>query len=478
MRRRRLIHARFAVLACAAAAGLLGAPGPAQAARGLEVSIMDDQLLIGASEAKINRQMRVFQALGVDRLRVSAFWRDHSPANTSRQMPAGFDPANPLSPGYSWDTLDRLIGSAAAHGLNVMVSITTPAPSWAAGNALGRPGLRKPSPQRFAQFAGAVATRYAAFVDRYAVSNEPNQPGWLMPQSDGKGLFSPHHYRAMIQAAYPRIKAADADASVVIGELSSSGRVGSGRSKSIPPLAFLREMACVNRRYRPIRRGRCSDFQPVPGDGLGHHPYAFFTPPTGRSRGRDDAGIGDGRKLVRALDRLTRRGRIDVPGGGRLPVYYTEFGYQTNPPDPFGGISLRRQDRYLQIASYVAWRTPRVREINQFRLTDGVVYKERGPERYREFQSGLLFVNRRKKPAFRSFPHPFVITRGGFWGQIRPGSGARTVRIQRQAGRSWLTVGQTRTDRRGYFFLRLRHLPGRVYRFTYDGGHSSRVRAG
>jgi hypothetical protein len=466
---------RPAALACGLAALALSVPSSACAARNLEVSIMDDQLLLGASESKLNRQMRLFNELGVDRVRVSAFWRDLAPAATSRRQPSGFDPSNHEDPSYNWGVLDRVVGIAAEQDLDVMVSITTPAPSWAAGRALDRPGLRKPSAHQFGLFAQAVAERYADWVDHYGISNEPNQPGWLMPQSDGRGLYAPHHYRSMVHASYQRIKDADPDSVVMIGELASTGRVGTGSARAIRPLAFLRAMACVDRRFRPIRSGRCSNFEPVPTDAIGHHPYALFFPPTRRSPAPDDAAIGDTRRLLRTLDRLTARGAIRKSGGGRLSVYYTEFGYQTNPPDPFAGIPLSRQSRYLQAAAYLAWRQPRVREINQFRLTDGEVYDEPGPTRYREFQSGLLFANRRKKPAYRTFPHPFVISGSRFWGQVREG-GAHTVSIQRGGGGGWTTVRRVRTDSRGYFSARGAR-DGRSYRFVYDGGRSSAARA-
>ena len=470
---RRLINSSTCLAALAAAS--LALPAAAQGARDLEVSIMDDQLLINASEAKINRQMAVFKRLGVDRLRVSAFWRDHAPAASSRRRPSGFEPSDGFDPAYNFGSLDRIVASATAADIKVMISISTPGPTWAAGRALDRPGLRKPNPRQFGLFAGAVAERFAPYVDHYGASNEPNQPGWLMPQSDGDGLFAPHHYRAMVQAAYPRIKEADSESVVLVGELASTGRVGSGAAKAIRPLAFLRAMACVNRSYRPVRSGRCRDFEPVPADAIGHHPYALFSSPRTRSRARDDAAIGDGRRLLRVLDRLTGVGALRRPGGGLLNVLYTEFGYQTDPPDPFAGISLARQSRYLQEAAYVAWRTPRVRGLNQFRLTDGVVYDEPGPERYREFQSGLMFSDRRKKPAFRSFPHPFVVAGSRFWGQVRPGR-AHDVTIQVRRGRGWATVEELRTDAAGYFQAGGARR-GRTYRYVYDGGQSSAARA-
>jgi hypothetical protein len=460
--------AHAAGAACLAALALLAGATPASAAREAEVSIMDDQLLLGGSQAHVDAQMRIFQRLGVDRVRVSAFWDDLSPAPGSSTAPAGFNPANSSDPRYAWGALDRVVGSAARHRLGVMLTISTPAPRWAT-TGRRRNKLWLPSPGLFGAFAQAVATRYGSVVDHYGISNEPNQGGWLQPQSTRRALVAPHRYRALVQAAYPRIKAADPGSVALIGNLASSGTGKRGRRAPIRPLAFLRSMACVNRRWRPVRRGSCRGFRPVPADAVGHHPYQFFTPPRRRSQHRDDAGVGDGSRLLRALDRLVRRGRIRPGRGRRLSVYYTEFGYQTNPPDPFAGISLRRQSRWLQEAAYVVWRTPRIRGLNQFRLTDGAI-GGRGLAAFREFQSGLLFAGRRAKPAYRSFPHPFVIAAGRFWGQVRPG-GAHTVSIQRRRSRrgAWRAVRAVRTSRRGYFSVRLRRRPG-LWRFVYTDG--------
>jgi hypothetical protein len=463
MRLRTFTATSFAAALIAA----LATPGQALASRDAEVSIMDDQLLLGRSQEHIDRQMDILRALGVDRVRVSAFWNGSAPSARSRSKPAGFDAANHADPLYSWSALDRVVNTAASRGIAVMLSVTTPAPRWATG---GRGGVWRPSPAEFGAYAGAVASRYAPLVDQYGISNEPNQGGWLQPQSSGGELVSPHHYRAMVRAAYPRIKAADPDAVALIGNLASSGSNSRGRRSPIRPLAFLRAMACVDRRYRPVRRGACRRFAPVPADAVAHHPYQFFTPPGRRSRNRDDAGIGDGRRLLRVLDALVRRRRIASSGGRRLSVFYTEFGYQTNPPDPFAGISLRRHSRFLQQAAYLVWRTPRLRALNQFRLTDGTI-RGRGFAAFKEFQSGLLFGNRRPKPAFRSFPHPFVISGSRFWGQVRPG-GAHLVEIQHRGGRgAFRTRRRVRTDARGYFSARLGRRRGQ-WRYRYSDGPS------
>jgi hypothetical protein len=445
--------------------GLLGLPASADAARDLEVSIMDDQLLLGQPQAQVDREMATFVSLGVDRLRISAFWEQLAPSPASFTKPAGFNGANPNDPRYGWAPLDRVVLSAARHGLRVMVTISTPAPVWATGR---NDRLWKPNIREFADFSEAVARRYSVFADQYGIGNEPNQGVWLKPQREGRALVAPHFYRAMVQASYPRIKAVDPDSAALIGELASTGRTrGRASTRNIRPLTFLRAMACRDRRYRPIRRGRCRGFRAVPIDALGHHPYQLLLAPFMRSIERDDAAINDGRRLVRLLDRLVRNRSLRPGRGRRIPIFYTEFGYQTNPPDPFASVSLRQQRLYLQQAAYVAWRTPRVRGVNQFRLTDGGLTGI-GVQRFREFQSGLMFRDRRRKPAYSIFPHPFVIVGDRFWGQVRRG-GAHSVRVERRApgGSVFRRVAQVLTNRRGYFTFRL---PGRrrgAYRYTY-----------
>ena len=88
-------------------AGALAVPAGAGASHGAEISIMDDQLLLGRSQGFIDRQMAIFASLGVDRVRVSAFWDGNAPSPNSRRKPAGFDAANPNDPRYRWGALDR-----------------------------------------------------------------------------------------------------------------------------------------------------------------------------------------------------------------------------------------------------------------------------------------------------------------------------------------------------------------------------------
>jgi hypothetical protein len=225
-------------------------------------------------------------------------------------------------------------------------------------------------------------------------------------------------------------------------------------------------MGCRDARFHALRSGPCKGFKPIPIDALGHHPYALFQSPFQRSRYRDDAAIGDWRLLEQTLDRLVAVKALRPSGRGRLPIYYTEFGYQTDPPDPYAGISLGRQSRWLQDAAYVAWRTPRVKALNQFRLSDGGIHGS-DPVAFREFQSGLWFAGGKAKPASRTFANPVVVRGGLLWGQVRPG-GSHAVTIERRApgAKAFRPSAIAKTDARGYFQKRIGRRAG-SYRFRW-----------
>src|SRR6185437_242268 len=90
------------------------------------------------------------------------------------------------------------------------------------------------------------------------------------------------------------------------------------------------------------------------------------------------------------------------------------------------------------------------------------------------WQSGLLFRSGRGKPALRGFAQPFwadtTIARGmaRLWGQVRP-EGSHAVSVQRRAPGSgrWITFRRLRTDRRGFFALRVAVTRRMDYRFTW-----------
>ena len=136
-----------------------------------------------------------------------------------------------------------------------------------------------------------------------------------------------------------------------------------------------------------------------------------------------------------------------------------------------------RQSRYLQQAAYLAWRLPRVRNLTQYQWRDEpVIVRGRGVKSYSGWQSGLRYVNDKPKPAMRAFLRPFVIDAGPrgrvatFWGQIRPGSGVRTVTVLRlrPGQKVFRRVATVQTDERGYWSRRLPLQRRAKYRFSWE----------
>ena len=469
-----------ALAAAVFALALAGPVASAAAAPGTEVGIEDERLLL-SEPAAAPQAVADWAAAGVDVVRIHARWGAISPATDSSRRPAGFDVGDPDDPRYDWETLDDAVDLVHAAGMRVMLTVTGPGPLWSSRKpSLHEPGY-KPDPALFARFARAVATRYGDRVDRYLLWNEPNQPGWLLPQYScvRKRVCSPvapHLYRSLVRAARPAIKAADPGAQVLLGELAPLGRPGVSIRTPIAPLPFLRAMACVNALYKPLHGGACANFKPASADAFGYHPHGIHNGPERPNPNRDQAQIGDLPRLFAALDRLTRSGRIGAPGK-RFDVYLTEFGYQTSPPDHLVGITLAQQARYLQQASYVAWRQPRVRNVTQYEWRDEpVAFRGRGKPSYAGWQSGLRYVDDRPKPAMKTFRLPFVIDltagrrRARLWGQVRAGEGRRDVTLlrRRPGSSSFVAIADLETDTHGYFSRELTVERSASYRFGWD----------
>ncbi|MFL5821779.1 MAG: hypothetical protein ACJ76S_13945 [Solirubrobacteraceae bacterium] len=382
--------------------------------------------------------------LGVDSVRIQAFWDQ-----ISRE---------------GWGRLDRGIALIRNAGLQPILTIHEKGPQFPA----------RPSPAAFAAFAGAAAARYRNSVYYYTIGNEPNQGTFLTPQRIGGRPYSPHLYRAMVNAAYPAIKRADPSSLLMIGVMAPIGGT-SGGANSVAPLQFLREFACLDRALHPMRTGFCAGFRPARGDAFAYHPYSirYRLPPFARNTIPDLVNTGDLDKLFRVLNAATRQHRIIAPGG-RFNVYFTEYGYETRPPDPRFGFPPDVQSRFLQQAAYIAWKTPRVKMMNQYLYFDDPDFFQHGSNV--TFQTGIMFHNGTPKPARASFPHPFYVdvrrplsrARARIWGQVRPG-GATTVTVQYSPSCSaYSNIATVRTNFRGYFAIIRAVRPG-CYRFVGGG---------
>ena len=414
---------------------------PARAA-GPQIGVADDRVLL-AGGAQADRMVAEWSANGVDVVRILA---------QSTRIEA-----------WGWSELDAAVARVRAAGMQPMLAVVGP--------------RTRPSPTRFAAFAGSVAARYGAGVDRYIVWNEPNLPAWLRPQarcSRGRCTpVAPHVYREFVRAARPAIRAADPGAQVLIGAMSSRGQDLRSRNVTLRPLVFLRALGCVDARGRRLHSGPCRRFAPATGDGFAFHPHGTLLPPDRAYPNRDDVNLASLGRLESTLDRLQRGGRLRA-STRRFALYLDEYGYQTRPPDRTAGVAPATQDRWLQLAAYRAWRDPRVKLLTQYQWFDEPL---RPP--FAGWQSGLRFVDGRAKPALAHFDTPMQVDarRSLLWGQARPG-GAQTVRVERRlpAARHYALVATVGTDARGYWTLKRRPVRGARYRFRAGGETSASFR--
>jgi hypothetical protein len=442
--------------------------------------VQDDAELLHRSPRQVAATLDDMRSLGVDWVRVTAGWSVMAPDPRAHRRPA-FDASDPTKyPPLVWSRLDRVYTMARARGMKVAIDIAFWAPRWAVARAAGRSERPRDSidPSAYADFAEATARRYPRAV-AFTVWNEPNHPVFLLPQWERKDdawrPASPHLYRAMVQAAVPRIKAAAPNALVLIGATSSVGaETGHDRGDRMAPLTFLREMACVDEQLQPLRGPECDGFEPLPGDGWSHHPYSLELTPSQADPSSDNVRMGDLSRLTDLLHRLHAAGRTVKP----LTLYLTESGYQTNPPDPTWRVSLEDQARWLIEGERVARSQPQVRSVAQFLVRDMPVRDGHDlATRWGDYQSGLRFADGRPKPARAAFALGLVARRQGadsvaFWGLVRPGDGRRDARVTvREPDGSWRTLADQQTSDDGTFEVSVDIDPARTFRL--ESGRST-----
>jgi hypothetical protein len=365
--------------------GCLFAPEKTRAARGMELALQDDAtFVVGGKRVPRERAFTYARQLGVTRLRVNLLWAYtmNKDAYDARRKPAKIQ--------YLFDRFDSLVDQAADNGIRVHLSLTGPAPRWARPKPSLRQAWYKPNAREFGKWAGVVAEHFAGRVDRYSIWNEPNWKTWLGPLKSAPGL-----YRSLYTRGYAAIKAADPRAKVLIGETSPNGRAG----LSTAPLAFLRKVACVNTKYK-----RVSHCPTLKADGYAHHPYDFRHAPNFQFPGDDNVTLGTLSRLTKALDKLSRVGALRKNGGGRMPLYLTEYGYFASG---HRALPVKTRTRYLQQAYSIALKNSRVKSQLQYLLVSPPANSSSA-----FFNLALLSTRGKKYPQFGGLQRWFKANRG------------------------------------------------------------------
>jgi hypothetical protein len=438
-------------------------------------------------------------ALGVTRLRLLIAWNSVAPATNSHHKPRHFNASTPGEyPAAAWAQYDQAIRVAQADGIAVDLNVTGPAPLWATGAGVPRGGAAgpwRPSSREFNAFVNAVGTRYSGHyhglpkVSFWSIWNEPNYGVSLAPQATHNDTIEvgAWTYRNLLDAAWSGLRSSGHGRdTILIGETAPRGLDHPiGNYSGVKPLRFLRAVYCVDSRYRELRgsAARARGCPTTPGgsrafrsqhpglfsaSGFSDHPYAQgFSPVTstyacGRgnrsvcgSRNRSDPEYADFAvlpRLERTLDRLNR-----VYGSHtRFPIWSTEYGYWSKPPDKNATINPDTAAAYMNWAEYLSYRQSRIRSYAQYLLVDPVGGN---------FASGLEFNNRTHKATYDAYRLPVFLphTTGHrtraleVWGCVRPAhfaGGQQVAQVQYRAGSrgSWRTVQSIAIkNRRGYF---------------------------
>jgi len=439
--------------------GALLAAAPAGAARPLELGFYDGAFSGPAGATWLARGA----GAGADVVRIDVGWD----APDVRVRPAGFDARDPADPHYDFAAADAAIRAASADGLRVIAAFTG-APRWAEGK--GRPrsapqGTWRPDPRALRDYGVALARRYSGSfpdpqapgrtlprVTAFQLWNEPNLSKYLTPQWSGSRTAAPAWYRRMLNAFYAGVKSVDPGALVVTAGTAPFGDPDPGGER-IMPARFVRDLLCLRETAGgALRSTGCGD--PAHFDALAHHPYSVGAPDTA-ALNDDDVSIPDLGKLVRLLRAAERSGGA-LPRV-RHPLWVTEVGYNTQPPNPYGvpvALAAQWTARTLELlwgegVALVCWNT--------------IVDQPPVPSYLMTSQSGVYYLDGRPKPTLRAFRFPFVAARAGragveLWGRA-PAAG-RLV-LERRDGARWSAVHALVVGARETFLVRLR-APGAV----------------
>ena len=408
---------RLALTLIVSVLALVAMPAPAEASRYVRYGVQDDAWL-AAGPGTLDERLAELQGLGTEVYRFTLRW---DRVATRKPRHAG----NPDDPAYDWSWPDSVIRGLRAHGIAPVVTIWG-TPKWA--NRHRSPNYAPRSKWALAAFAHAAATRYRDSARHWTIWNEPNQRRWLRPTSA-------RLYTHLLNVSYAAIHRANPRAKVAGGVTAPRGNAGGEN-----PVNWIQAMRHYGAKL----------------DAYAHNPYPTRprreTPWSGGCAWCKTISMAD-------LDKLIGEVRTNFP---RKRIWLTEYGYQTNPPDRFLGVSFAKQALYLGAAALRARQAPYVDMLIHFLVRDDT--KPGG------WQSGLRRPTGAAKPSYDAFRFPLAQVsrshvRTVMWGQIRPGGGRRPYRLQQWRGGHWRWVGGKRfTDRRGFFTRTIR------------AGHGSKVR--
>src|SRR3954464_5182571 len=433
-RRARRLFAAAAICAAALPAA------PALAAPDQQSLIEDETLMLDSGPAAQAHELDESKALGADVIRANVIWARFAPSAGSKRKPKRFNGKDPAAyPPGAFGMLDSLVAGAQARGLEVLLTATGPIPAWASkckGSVANRRTC-KPAPKLFGAFVRALGTRYPT-VKKWSIWNEPNLRSWLSPQYETKGgqavQTSAYQYRRLATSAIAGLRATGHRADQIwLGETAPLGDDPSGcsaqRSLRVPkrcaskilktsPETFLRGVFCLNTKGRKLTGAEASDqhcggYKKLNVTAYAHHPYTRggSRPPTSRVNA-GEITINVASRLTRLLDNAAKAKRIP----SKLPIEYTEHGWQTKP-DLIFGVTDAQQADYINQSDWIAFKNSRVHTVAQYKIVDDQNIGS-------GFQMGVRLFGGAAKPAYTAYRLPIWVSGKGanvtVYGQLRP----------------------------------------------------------
>ena len=333
---------------------------------GLTLSVQDDHLAV-TPESNIGARVGLVASTGVRLTRVDVLWNTVAPGRPGSA-------SNPNDAAYRWSRYDAVVDGFTRRGIAVILNVYR-SPSWANGN---RSYQWAPAESHFAAFMTALARRYDGRtrdragrvhgpVEMFEPWNEPNLPGFLMPQwqtaADGTATpASPRIYAGLLARAYASVKAVQPGA-WVIGVSGGPNGSNNPPNGSVGIVPFIRGLV----QYRP------------PADAFAQHLYPGLGPQV-------SVAMPSYNRLPELI------GELDAVRPG-LPILITEFGWTTMPTSVRSSfVSPEAQEAYLRQALDMLAAIPRVRLAVWFNLDDNA-----------EWTSGLRRADSSIKPSWTTF---------------------------------------------------------------------------
>jgi hypothetical protein len=349
-----------------AAAALVLALAPAAHAGG-------PTMLVGATEDAVRAptlvgakaELDLAKLAGFDGVRITQIW---APGQTQIS-------ADDLA------TLQNVTTAAALDNMTVLTSVlpfgskTTP--------------LTDDDQAAFAAYAASIVRSDRA-VRYLIVGNEPNLNRYWLPQfnEDGSDAAAPA-YESLLAKTYDAVKGASKTVQVIGGAVSPRGADDpSSTRQTHSPTVFIRDLGAAFR-----ASGRKAPLM----DAFAFHPYednSSVAPISGTHAGTATIAIADYDKLVAVLGRAFDG---TAQAGSTLPIYYDEFGVETQvpaakaplytgtEPDTTKPVDPATQAAYYQQAIQLAFCQPNVRGLFLFHVFD-----ETG---LLQWQSGLYYAD-------------------------------------------------------------------------------------